>query len=36
MHLAAGSTSLWIAATTAGTPTQSATGITVTFQFIRY
>lgn len=35
MHPATG-TSLWIAATTAGTPTQSASGITLTLQFIRY
>jgi hypothetical protein len=36
MHPGAASTSLYIAATTAGTPTQSASGITVTLQFIRY
>jgi len=36
MHPAAGSTSLWIAATTAGTPTPSASGMTLTLQFIRY
>lgn len=36
MHPAADSTSLFIAATTAGTPTPSATGMTVTLQFIRY
>lgn len=36
MHPAAGATSLYMAATTAGTPTQGASGITVTLQFIRY
>jgi len=36
MHPGAASTSLYIAATTAGTPTQTASGITVTLQFIRY
>lgn len=35
MHPATG-TSLYMAVTTAGTPTQSASGITVTLQFIRY
>lgn len=36
MHPGAASTSLYIAATTAGTPTQTASGITVSLQFIRY
>lgn len=35
MHPATG-TSLYLGATTAGTPTPSASGMTVTFQFIRY
>jgi len=36
MHPGAATTSLWVAASTAGTPTQTASGITLTFQFIRY
>lgn len=36
MHPAADSTSLYIAVTTAGTPTPTTSGMTVTLQFIRY
>ena len=36
MHPGGASTSLWVAGMTAGTPTQSASGIKLTFQFIRY
>lgn len=36
MNPGAASTSLWVAGMTAGTPTQTASGITLTFQFVRY
>ena len=36
MNPTAAATSLWVAGMTAGTPTQTAGGIVLTFQFIRY
>lgn len=36
MHPGGASTSLYVAATTAGTPTQTASGITLTLNFVRY